>query len=85
MQLEEEVRRAGKAREILENELWKEAIASIDASLLEKMAEYHSDMVACQEIALTKKISSLFVEYFEDIRETGKMAAIQIERERNKQ
>ena len=85
MNRDQEIRRAEKAREILSNELWQEAVENIDRNLLAKMAEYHSDPAKCQEVALTKKISSLFVQFFQDIADTGKMAVIQLETERTRQ
>ncbi len=78
----EEIARGQRAKEILESDLWIEAMERIDNSLLFKMEEHHSDPKACQEIALTRVIKTHFVSFFAEIRETGKMAVIQLERER---
>jgi len=82
MSLNDEVQRGQWATQILENSLWQEAIAHIDASLLEKMREHHSDPRACQEIALTKKVADLIFAFFADVRDTGKLAQIQLNTER---
>lgn len=76
---EEEVRRAGRANEILENELFKEAVAEIEEAL--KHARLSSSITAvdvrekiwAQEVALHAIISKL-----RSVIETGQLASEQM-------
>jgi hypothetical protein len=76
--LEQERNRGQKAREILDNPIWKEAVSQINQSLLEKMGNHYDDPTACQVIALTKRIHDDYQEYFEAIAESGKLAAYEL-------
>ena len=75
MTLEEEARRAGKAREILENELFKEAVKAVEGALLTgirmsafKDAELREKL--CQQYILLHSV----VEQIKTHIETGKLA-----------
>ena len=76
--LEQERSRGQKAREILDNPIWKEAVSQINQSLLEKMGRHYDNPQACQVIALTKMIHDDYQAYFESIAESGKLAAYEL-------
>lgn len=79
MTLEEEIRRAGRANEILGNELFKEAVQEIESALKHarlgssiKDTEMREKLWA-QEVALHSIIAKL-----ESVIETGQLASEQI-------
>ena len=77
---EEEIRRAGKAREILENPVFKDAVGLIEAALLDAIhrsafADEKLREKLCQRFALLRDLES----ELQSVMTTGKIAAIQIE------
>ena len=78
---EEEIRRAGRAREILDNEMFKEAVAAIEEAIRNarlnssaKDVEFREKLYA-QELALTSVIRNL-----QTFMESGQLAEEEIRR-----
>ena len=72
--LEQTAAIGNQAKQLLQSQMWTQAVERINLNLLEKMGQHHSDPIACQEIALTKKVTDNFVAYFEGIAEDGRVA-----------
>lgn len=81
--MESEKRRGQQAQAILDNQVWKDAVRTINESLLEKMGDIdvYNDPKACQLIAMAKRTNDNYVEYFETIAESGKLAEFQLAKE----
>ena len=81
--LERESSRSIEAKVILDSPLWEEIVEKINESLLRKMAQEHNDKDKCQTIAIAKVIFDQIQNYLVDIRNTGKLADIELQKRMN--
>ena len=86
MTLEEEIRRAGEARQVLDAPMFVAARKDIEAQLAQlrrtvpiRETEMHTRLI------LMEQLWSNLLGYFEQIAQTGKMAELQIEERRQQQ
>ena len=86
MTLEEELRRAGEARQVLDAPIFQAARQDIEAQLAQlrrtvpiRETEMHTRLI------LMEQLWSNLLGYFEQIAQTGKMAEIQMEERRKQQ
>jgi hypothetical protein len=86
MTLEEEIRRAGEARQVLDAPVFQAARKDIEAQLAQlrrtvpiRETEMHTRLI------LMEQLWANLLGYFEQIAQTGKMAELQIQEARRKQ
>jgi ABC-type siderophore export system fused ATPase/permease subunit len=84
MNVYEEDSRGRQANELLENSLFREAIDTIRQSLVDKwLSSPVRDIEGQHELRLMAKLLGDIEGYIENVAKTGKMAAIQLEKEQN--
>jgi len=86
MTLEDELRKAAEAKQVLEAPIFIAARANLEAQLAEarrvvpiRETEMHTRLILMEQLA------QRFFGYFEQIAQTGKMAQIQLEKSREQQ
>lgn len=81
MTLEEEIRRAGKAREILTNEIFKEAFRDIEAALLAgiRQAAFTDDKMR-EKLCMRYDLLHILRDQIQTHMETGMLAEEEIRR-----
>ncbi len=83
MGLESESRRGNEAKSLLDNPLYQECVQSLRDAIISKWRSTPiRDREGAHELKLMDKLLSDIEQYFKTIAETGKIADIQIERER---
>lgn len=81
---QEELVRAGQARQIIESPLFLEMRQAIEAQLLaDRRAISIRDTDMHTRLIITEKLWGYLMDWFQQTAETGKMAAIQIQQERS--
>lgn len=80
---EQELHRAGEARQMLNSTLWQEARADLESKLAQlrrtvpiSSTEMHTRLI------LMEQVKEQFFGYFEQMAQTGRMAEIQMEQDR---
>ena len=81
MNLEEDVKKGGRAKQILDDPIMQEVYETMTLNLLDMMADAHQDVDALKHIALTRKVLDNIFSMLQDFADTGRMAAMQIETE----
>jgi hypothetical protein len=82
---DEEIVRAGQAREIVESSLWQEAKHKIEDGIRNQMLSVSStDLEMQARLVSTLKIWNQLERYFQSIVESGRMAEYQVEQDRKK-
>lgn len=83
MSPEQELHRAGEARQMLNSMLWQEARADLESKLAQlrrtvpiSSTEMHTRLI------LMEQVKEQFFGYFEQMAQTGRMAEIQMEQDR---
>lgn len=83
MSPEQELHRAGEARQMLNSTLWQEARADLESKLAQlrrtvpiSSTEMHTRLI------LMEQVKEQFFGYFEQMAQTGRMAEIQMEQDR---
>lgn len=83
MELEQEYTRGQKAKEILENEIYKEAFLMMREGIIKAWEDSPvRDTEGQHELKLMVKLLNDLQKNFEDVMNTGKLAKIQIDREK---
>ena len=83
MNLNDESQRGHEARSLLENPLYVECVTSLREAIITKWrATPIRDREGAHELKLMDKLLSDIEQYFRTVAETGKIADIQIERDR---
>ena len=83
MGLESESQRGNEAKSLLDNPLYQECVHSLREAIISKWRSTPiRDREGAHELKLMDKLLSDIEQYFKTIAETGKIADIQIERER---
>lgn len=83
MGLESESQRGNEAKSLLDNPLYQECVQSLREAIISKWRSTPiRDREGAHELKLMDKLLSDIEQYFKTIAETGKIADIQIERER---
>lgn len=83
MNLYEEVQQGYKAKELLENEIFKAAIENIRAGIVEKWRSCPiRDREGAHELKLLDKLLGDLEGYVKQVADSGKMAEIQLDSER---
>lgn len=83
MGLDTESSRGHDARQLLDNPLYQECVQSLREAIISKWRSTPiRDREGAHELKLMDKLLSDIEQYFKTIAETGKIADIQIERER---
>ena len=84
MNVYEEDARGKQATELLENAMFREAVDTLRQSLVDKwLSSPVRDIEGQHELRLMAKLLGDIEGYIENIAKTGKMAAIQLEKEQN--
>lgn len=83
MPLNEELRRGEQARQLIENELYQDAITNVKQAIIDKWQQAPlRDREGHHELKLMLKLMGDLTGYIQTTMETGKMAQIQLESER---
>jgi uncharacterized protein YcaQ len=83
MNAHEEAQRGQRAKELLENDIFKESIVGLRQGILDKWRECPvRDIEGQHQLKLMDKLLGDIEGYIKIIAETGKMAEIQLEQER---
>lgn len=83
MELEQEYSRGQKAKEILENEIYKDAFLMMREGIIKAWEDSPvRDTEGQHELKLMVKLLNDLQKNFEDVMNTGKLAKIQIDREK---
>lgn len=83
MSLSEELRRGEQARQLLQNELYQDAITQVRQAIIDKwISAPMRDIEGQHELKLMLKLLGDVTGYIQTTMETGKMAQIQLEGER---
>ena len=83
MSASEELRRGEQARQLLQNELYQDAISQVRQAIIDKwISAPMRDIEGQHELKLMLKLLGDVTGYIQTTMETGKMAQIQLEGER---
>lgn len=82
MNPEQEERRGEDARQVLENSIYKEAYAQIEANIVAKMAQQATTAAEGEDLRRLLIALRKVRTYIEQVAVTGKMAAIEADRKR---
>ena len=81
--LSDELRRGEQARQLLQNEIYQDAIAQVRQAIIDKwISAPMRDIEGQHELKLMLKLLGDVTGYLQTTLETGKMAQIQVESER---
>lgn len=81
--LSDELRRGEQARQLLNNELYQDAVAQVRQAIIDKwISAPMRDIEGQHELKLMLKLLGDLTGYIQTTLETGKMAQIQVESER---
>lgn len=81
--LSDELRRGEQARQLLQNEIYQDAIAQVRQAIIDKwISAPMRDIEGQHELKLMLKLLGDVTGYLQTTMETGKMAQIQVESER---
>lgn len=82
---EEEIVRGGRARELLDSAIFKEAREHITAQINGQMAKVPiADQTTHTRLVMMLQLWNALQGWFEQVAETGKLADLQLEQERRK-
>ena len=83
MSVSEEIRRGEQARQLIENELYKEAIDKVKQGIIDKwMSAPLRDREGHHELKIMLKLLDELTGYINTTMETGKLARIQLDGDR---
>lgn len=83
MSTSEELRRGEQARQLLQNELYQDAVTQVRQAIIDKwISAPMRDIEGQHELKLMLKLLGDLTGYIQTTLETGKMAQIQVESER---
>lgn len=83
MSFSDELRRGEQARQLLNNELYQDALAQVKQAIIDKwISAPMRDLEGQHELKLMLKLLGDLTGYIQTTLETGKMAQIQLESER---
>ena len=84
MDIHKESERGHAAKQLLDNEIYREAIASLRESIVTKRRNAPiRDREGAHELKLMDKLLTDIEGYIKTVADTGKMADIQLEKEKN--
>lgn len=85
MSIEEELSKAGRAKEILESEIFKEMRDKVRGGIISQMEKCPiADTNLHTKLVLTLQVWGVLEKYFDTIVDTGKLAEFQLAQERKK-
>ena len=86
MTIDSELRRGEQARQLLQNEIYTDAVSAVRQAIIDKwISAPMRDLEGQHELKLMLKVLGDVTGYIETAMQTGQMASIQLEQERKMQ